>query len=602
MNEKNLYQKDIIQKLRNNSEEINSLREKLSFLEKQNNLYQNKILDFKRQIKELLEDQLKNYNLNEEKKSCQNRIEDLEKEIINITNNCKTQNRQIENELENEVIFYRGLHESGMAKIDAADNIIKLNNAQNKYIVDLEEELEKLRSNSDVTICKLKIEHDIHFYNLKKKMMDYVKEIQHNMAQNNKDNLELNSKLGMLFKNQMLNELEHQALLIKELLKIKEKYEKIIFILNQELELHKKVEKTVLSKNMRYVNIIKEIDENYLNRSNSILLDNKSKKKKKISLSEKKIKNKRNYNINFFENNKNEDLDNFQLSIIKNIINNNNYREIRLLKNNKNNKNYYNEYIFLKKSYDELYKENQNIKEQLNTLKDKQKMYHNKFSGILKLYKSALEELLSDEELKNKSIIINKELINQGNYDSFTKEQKHSILACLIKKLLPLIDKSHDDNDIDIDILKNSFQHNSNYKTSSTQSSKKSEITSRNNNNTLANLTKLNFRSILDNRINICEKSNDFLGKQNKIKTFYKSNNGINSLKILNTEKNENIIKINDFDKDKFTNRNKSIKLFKCIKSKDKPLRFICLRNNFNKDYDLKSPVDTCLTKNNYLC
>ena len=136
MNEKNLYQKDIIQKLRNNSEEINSLREKLSFLEKQNNLYQNKILDFKRQIKELLEDQLKNYNLNEEKKSCQNRIEDLEKEIINITNNCKTQNRQIENELENEVIFYRGLHESGMAKIDAADNIIKLNNAQNKYIVD----------------------------------------------------------------------------------------------------------------------------------------------------------------------------------------------------------------------------------------------------------------------------------------------------------------------------------------------------------------------------------------------------------------------------------------------------------------------------------
>ena len=117
----------------------------------------------------------------------------------------------------------------------------------------------------------------------------------------------------------------------------------------------------------------------------------------------------------------------------------------------------------------------------------------------------------------------------------------------------------------------------------------------------MANLTKLNFRSILDNRINICEKSNDFLGKQNKIKTFYKSNNGINSLKILNTEKNENIIKTNEFDKDNFTNRNKSIKLFKCIKSKDKPLRFICLRNNFNKDYDLKSPQDTCLTKNNYL-
>ena len=83
----------------------------------------------------------------------------------------KEKNRLLEISLQNEVNFYKGLHETGLAKVDAADNIIKLNNAQNKYIEDLEDELQKLRSNSDVTICRLKIQHDKHYYDLKQKMM-----------------------------------------------------------------------------------------------------------------------------------------------------------------------------------------------------------------------------------------------------------------------------------------------------------------------------------------------------------------------------------------------------------------------------------------------
>ena len=86
-------------------------------------------------------------------------------------------------------------------------------------------------------------------------------------------------------------------------------------------------------------------------------------------------------------------------------------------------------------------------------MKDKQKMYHERFSGILKLYKNALEELLSDEEIKKNNIKISKEIINKGNYDSFTREQKYLIITNLIKHLLPLMDKNCVDNDIDI--LKN---------------------------------------------------------------------------------------------------------------------------------------------------
>ena len=561
MAENNTFQKDILKKLRDNSEEIFLLKEKVSLLQKQNYKYQNKILDLNRQIKELIEKDIKNRDLMEQNKNCEKRIQELEKEIIDVATNIKQENRQVENQLANEAIFYKGLQETGAAKVDAADNIIKLNHAQNKYIIDLENELEKLRSNSDATVCKLRIEHDLHYYNMKKKMMDYVKEITHNMAQNSKDNLELNTKLGMIYKNQMLNELEHQALQIKELLKLKEKYEKTIFVFGQELKLHKKVEKTVISKNMKFMNIIKDYDSNskIINESSSIFLDNKNKNKKKERMSSPKRKKKK-LHLNFSENDKNEDL-------IK-----------------KFNKKYYDEYISLKKLYDELMKENQSLKEKLITMKDKQRMYNDKFSGILKIYKEALDELISDEELKNMNINISKEIINSGNYDSFTKEQKQLILKKLIKELLPLIDKNNSSSDIDI--LKNSFQQSFNFKTSTTLSSKKGDGSSRNN---ISKLSKLNFRSLLDNRINICETQN---------KNIFLNNKGNNSLKTLNNEKN--IMQNNEFAKDRLNYKNKSLKLFKCVNDNNKPLRFIYINNKFNIDYDLKGPEDTCLTKNRF--
>ena len=596
MTDKSQFQKEVDKTLRYNTEEIDSLRKKIAALEKKNNYYQNRILDLKRLNKELVEIDIKNKILNEDKANRENRIDNLEKEILSLTNSDKAKKRQIENELESEVIFYKGLLDSGNAKIDAAENILKLNNAQNDYIVDLEDELEKLRSNSDVTICKLKIEHDIHFYNLKKKMMNYVKEITQNMTKNNNDTLEMNSKLGMLFKNQMLNELEHQAALIRELLKTKEKYEKIIFVLNQDLKLHKRVEKIACSKNMKYVNIIKDIDRKYLYIDSSINSDDKYAKVKCSSEEKNKKKNKLKLKNKFnkIDNDNSEEKNETQLSILKSIINNNQYRESNINKSNNMEqkfKKYYNEYISLKKLYDELFKENQNLKEKISTMKDKQKMYHNKFSGILKLYKTALEELISDEEIKSNNIQISKKIINDGKYDSFSREQKYIIITSLIKHLLPLMDKNCDDNDIDI--LKNSFQSN-NYKINSPHSSKKEEIASRNN--TISQLSKLNFRSLLDNKNNICEsKSPNLILNQKGLKTF---NSGrINSL---NLEENKGFNSIyNGFFRDRPLSRNK-VKLFKCIKSKDKPLRFIYINNKFNMDYDLKNPADTCLTKNNF--
>ena len=285
-NENQIAQKNLLNQLKNNIDEIDSLKEKVEILEKKNSSLNNKIFDLKIQNKILLEIDAKNKGILEEKKLCENKIEQLKSEILSIAKKEKSEKRCIETELEYEVNLYKGLHESSLAKVHAAEKILNLNNFQNDYIQHLEKQIQKLRNNNDETISKLKLEHDIHFNNLKQKMTKYVKEIQHSASENYKNDLEYHSKLNILYKNQMLNELEREALLIKELIISQEKYEKLNFILNQDLIFQKDVHKDLVSKNKKYLNIIKSIKRKY---PNEIIINNDL-NIEKASLSEKNKK------------------------------------------------------------------------------------------------------------------------------------------------------------------------------------------------------------------------------------------------------------------------------------------------------------------------
>ena len=310
-----------MKQLENNKEEINNLKEKISLLEKKNSILNNKIFDLKIQNKILSDIESKNKGILEEKKILQNQIEQFKSEILNISKKEKKGKRIIENELENEIILYKGLHESGLGKVYAAEKILNLNNFQNDYIANLEKQIEKLRNNNDETISKLKLEHDIHFNNLKQKMTKCLKEVKYNVSNKYKNNLEFDSKLNILYKNQMLNELEREALLIKELIISKEKYEKQIFILNQDLIFQKEVHKDLQEKNIKYMNIIKSINKRY---PNTLNLSNDIFSNKTPSLSKKK-KNKFKTINTIRINEENENIKDIQEKIVKNIINNNIY-------------------------------------------------------------------------------------------------------------------------------------------------------------------------------------------------------------------------------------------------------------------------------------
>ena len=130
-----------MKQLEDNIEEINNLKEKISLLEKKNSILNNKIFDLKIQNKILSDIESKNKGILEEKKILQNQIEQLKSEILNISKKEKKEKRIIENELENEIILYKGLHESGLGKVYAAEKILNLNNFQNDYIANLEKKL-----------------------------------------------------------------------------------------------------------------------------------------------------------------------------------------------------------------------------------------------------------------------------------------------------------------------------------------------------------------------------------------------------------------------------------------------------------------------------
>ena len=216
--------------------------------------------------------------------------------------------------------------------------------------------------------------------------------------------------------------------------------------------------------------------------------------------------------------------------------------------------------------------ENKDIKEQLNTLKEKEKKTYNKFSGILNLYKNALDLLLRDEDLKANNIFIDKEIIDQGNYENFSNLQKYIIINLLIKHLLPLIDSfiyHNDENDLENIYI--SFPNiNISCKTNPI-----------NENNILTKLSKLNFRTIFDKRIEICD-LNELNINNRKLKSFSSQNNII-------IDKNK---KKHELLRNKSYNRNKRPKLFKAMKGKYKPFRFIHIDNdkflfNINKEKDI---------------
>ena len=485
--------------------EIESLKNKIKELEDTIRELKTKNAEVNRRNISLIEVEHINERLYQDKKSLKNNIADLQNEIIKTIKEKDIAYRINQTKLENEIVYYKGLRDTGLGKIEAADKIIKLNEIQHCYILKIEKELEDLKNENDIKMRQLKIEHEQNYKKLKKKMIDFIKQSEKEMEKSNASNIELYSKFSLLYKNQMLDELENQNKQILDLIKEKERQDKKIFALTEEVLIHDSVEKILKKKNFNYQKIInnfiehknkesKNIHKNLEkeNNKNSITNENEHTQKKRIYLSEKK--NKEN------DLKKNYDYDNFENGIFKTVMSRKNFLD----------------YISLEKEYKELLKNNKLLKDQINTLRDKDRLFQKKYTGIINIYKIALDDLMKDEEVTEKKIYINLDKINEGDYDSYTKEEKMKILQLLIKHLLPLIKI----NNSEISKLRKTFT-NFDIKMNSTLFSKFSE----NSRNLTSYKPYTNYR-------NITEDSNYLVNKEKKFMPIFDNNinNKFNSI------------------------------------------------------------------------
>ena len=335
-----------------------------------------------------------NRQLEDTIKEKNEKITSLEEEKVLLEKSKTNALRETELKYFKEVTYLKNQQENNLQKIETANVIVKLNDKQYARILELEKEIEDITNHENQVAKESEIRHENQFTNLKKKMMDHIKTAQKNMAQSNLDNLDLNTKLSKLTTNQLLIELEEQSVQIEELLKAKEKYEKEIFSLKTDLNTHKRVEQLLQEKNKRYLDIVKNCD--------------------------KKLSKETNDNANE-----------------KNVI------------SEKINKNY-------EKLYKKQNKEYQTMKEAYSNLKEKEANYETKFKNIINLYKMAIDDLVNDQEFKNtKDVYVNIDEIKKGNFDSFSKQEKYSILVYLLKNILPLVNTEEDE---DINALKEQFE------------------------------------------------------------------------------------------------------------------------------------------------
>ena len=383
---------------------IESLTQTVSDLQIENKNLKIKNLELLKNRNYFLQIENNNKFLYEDQKMKGNRIKDLENEVLKVTENGKEESRNLQKNLESEILYYKGLNETSLSKIYAADKIIKLNETQHNIILKLENKIDEIKSENEDKMNKLELAHERHYLKLKKQMLDYIKATQQATSKSNEFNLELNSKFGILYKNQMLNELENQSKQIEDLLKTKERHQKIIWVLQQEIKTHKKIEEMIIKKNNTYLNIAKKSKN--MNESNEFLSS------KKIPL------------LNFMKGN---DCLTERNSNSRSIFHSLNKKE-------------YHDYKSLEKIYKELLDEYREIKNKYNTLKDKEKNNNIKYKGIINLFNDALDGLMQDEEIKSKkNIYININEINKGNFESLTKEEKYFILVKLLNNLLSLI-------------------------------------------------------------------------------------------------------------------------------------------------------------------
>ncbi len=461
----------LIQNLENKIKELTYLNEnyktKISNLENTFNNLENQILNLKliRQNYLSREEIYQNEKLEVAQKN--QKILELEGDIINLKLQHEKYKIKKELEYDTDVTAVKNFYDTNVLKANTSTVVEQTNKLFYEQILKLEEIIYNFKEQQKEKDAQKEVDFENRMNEMKKKMLDYIKEGQKSKQYLSKEQLRLNDKLSIIHKNTLLNELDFQSMQLEDLLKQREHLDKIICGMKSDIEVHKKVEKILTKKNKQYTNMIKVLStkveskekekENEKNKNNNNYnekYENKHPKNRKFKFWKSndnfiRITNK---NVIFNEYNKrNINLE----SLIKsescnndiNKENNNKDKKYRKICSHLSNTNIsiddvdnINDIVSLRKELVKRIKETEDYKSKYECYKTKLDILNNKYGNIMGLFEDVLIKIYEDKNMTNiKNIYINLDDFKSCNFEKLSPEQKYSVVILIINYLLPLI-------------------------------------------------------------------------------------------------------------------------------------------------------------------
>jgi len=173
------------------------------------------------------------------------KILELQGDILNLKLIHEKYKNKKELEYENDVTAVKNFYETNLLKINNSAVVEETNKLFYEQILKLEDIVSNFREHQKKIDAQKEVDFENRMNEMRKKMLDYIKEGQKSKEHLSKEQLRLNDKLSIIHKNTLLNELDFQSMQLEDLLKQREHLDKIIFGMKSDIEVHKKVEKVL---------------------------------------------------------------------------------------------------------------------------------------------------------------------------------------------------------------------------------------------------------------------------------------------------------------------------------------------------------------------
>lgn len=387
-------------KLPENGSEIRTLQKEVSNLLTENNNLSSELNKIKLLCNSLVSKEA-NYSLIQnhltEKES---KIVKLKAEVSDLTLSYMNTQHKLELQYEKDVTQIKYQQENFAAKVEMASKIEQLNETFYNKILELENAIIHFKEEEQKRINALELKHDNRLSMVKKKMIDYLKNDAKN-KNNSSAQIQLNSKLDTLHRNEIINELEFQSCLIDTLIKERDELRRKIKELQNDIKIHCEVENLLGEKNKKY-------EKRLLSQRDKVTSSQQS----------------------------------FILNTKRPIHSLNSYNTINVDNNNKTMTHFnQNTNTQLKLSLEGKVKLIEKWKTKYETARHQLESIERKYSSIGILCNEALEEIYSKKKLKVNEIYLSLDQFKEGNFDQMSKEQRYAALVIIIKYILPLINK-----------------------------------------------------------------------------------------------------------------------------------------------------------------